>query len=343
MRYLRDPKYAALPRLQLARILRRDQPDVFGSVEHARSLLRYYAGQHGQDNRDRVTPGASGGAFIEESRVTRNPWAGLPPALREFEWKPVPLEEKLTAVISDIHLPYYDPEALLPTLRDLETRNPDCICVLGDLLDFYEISKFSHDPSQDHLRETLVAGLKFWQSLRRRFPKARLVWKFGNHEERWEHYCWRKAPEFCTGIPQFKELDWIMNHPSLFSEYPDADANLDVEVVKTPVPLTIGALFLMHGHEYGRGNYSPVNAARTAQLKLMECAIIGHQHQRSEQSVTTIAGRTVSSWSVGCLCNLHPRYSPFNPAWSHSFLYVERLHGQNFLVTPRRVIQGEVF
>lgn len=341
---LDEPAAKGLPAKQLARILLARHPDIYKTVENARSALRGLLGTLGERHRGENIRGTVGGKYLKEKDKPHDPWVGMPPCLREFDWDPVEIEARKTAVLADLHLLHYDPMALIPALRDMEKHEPDCILLLGDLLDFYEISEFRKDPSFENLARVLEAGLDFWKRLRRRFPKSKLIWKYGNHEERWEHFMWKKAPEFCRQIPRVSELDWVMNHPSLYSDRPDEDADgLDIKVVKNPVPLTIGALYLLHGHEMPRWTTSPVNAARTAQLKLMECSMVAHSHQRSEQSERSIGGRLISSWSIGCLCQLHPRYSPFNPRWSHSFAYVEKGAGKNFLVTTRRIIGGEVY
>jgi metallophosphoesterase superfamily enzyme len=337
---LNNPKTKGLPSKQLARILMRDDPGLFRSVEQARSAVRHYRGAKGVWMLSK-TPDKSN---FRPKEKPHNPWGGLPPALVEFKWEPVEVLHKRNAVLSDLHLLYYDPMALIPALNDIADYKPECIIVLGDLLDFYEISKFGRDPSVENLRLVLLAGFKFWSMLRRRFPDTALIWKYGNHDERWEKFCWSKAPEFCRQLPQMSDLEWIMNHPSLFSDTDDnAAEGLDITMVKTPVPIKISKLFLLHGHELPKGIASPVNAARGAFLKTAECVMVGHQHQSSNHREISLAGRLVSAWSLPCLCNLHPRYSPINPRWSHGHAFVDRVDESNFHVTQRQIINGKVY
>jgi hypothetical protein len=40
--------------------------------------------------------------------------------------------------------------------------------------------------------------------------------------------------------------------------------------------------------------------------------------------------------------NLHPRYSPHNPTWSHGFAYVNRIDQDNFSVEMKAIIRAKV-
>ena len=60
----------------------------------------------------------------------------------------VRLEYGNVYVISDIHFPYQDNEAIEAFLRYVEMNGePNIIVLNGDLLDFYKLSRFSKDPS----------------------------------------------------------------------------------------------------------------------------------------------------------------------------------------------------
>jgi predicted phosphodiesterase len=333
-----------LPTKQIARMLYRDYPLLFHHVEHARGQLRFYRGARGAVNLHSVKSGATKGKLLRPRQLPHNPWKGLPPALQEFQWRIIDIPEPLTAVLADLHMPYYDSSALLPTLDHIIDRKPQCVVVLGDLLDFYELSKFDKNPAIDKLQLTLRCGFELFKALRTELPKARIIWKYGNHDDRWEKFCWSKSPEFCRMMPKFKDLEWIMNHPSLYADdlADNATDGLDIEIVKDPVPLRIAKLYLLHGHELRRGATSPVNAARGAFLKTLCCVMTAHEHQESKHTQMTLEGRQISTWSLPCLMNLHPRYSPHNPTWSHGFAYVNRIDQDNFSVEMKAIIRAKV-
>ena len=67
---------------------------------------------------------------------------------------------------------------------------------------------------------------------------------------------------------------------------------------------------------------------------------IGHHHQTSEHTETTLDGRTVTCWSTGCLSELHPDYARVN-RWNHGFAFVET-HRDQFTVSNKRIRNGSV-
>ena len=71
-------------------------------------------------------------------------------------------------------------------------------------------------------------------------------------------------------------------------------------------------------HEWGRGISNPVNPARGAFLRAKACVVIGHLHQTSQHTEPNLFGVNLACWSVGCLCDLHPKYRPINK-WNHGF------------------------
>ena len=78
-------------------------------------------------------------------------------------------------VISDIHIPYHDDEALEVALKAGEKAKVDTVVLLGDVLDFYRISRFSKDPRRKSVTLEMEEGRAFLEQLRKRFPKARIV------------------------------------------------------------------------------------------------------------------------------------------------------------------------
>jgi hypothetical protein len=65
----------------------------------------------------------------------------------------------------------------------------------GDIADFYAISRWEKAPGKRNFRRELeaVRGLLAW--LRQEFPAIPIVFKSGNHEERWRAWLWQHAPE----------------------------------------------------------------------------------------------------------------------------------------------------
>ena len=57
-------------------------------------------------------------------------------------------------------------------------------------------------------------------------------------------------------------------------------------------------------------------------------------------SIPLLDGSIITTWSTGCLSDLHPAYAPFN-SYNHGFANVE-LTGSDFAVTNHRIHKGRL-
>lgn len=316
-------KFPDTPTLTLAKKIYKEYPEQFTSIENLRSMIRYRRGNKGVDGRTTAKktyektfrePGKAG-FTIKLPKSIANPY-------KDFK-----LSDGKIFVMSDVHVPYHDDKALDACLSYADYYQPDTILFNGDVADFFSISRWEKNPAERNLSRELQLCRQFLQHIRERFPKTRMIYKIGNHEERWEKYMWLKAPEL-TGISEFEIYD-IMN----FSKY-------GVEEVKGKQKIKGGPnLTLIHGHELFNST-APVNFARTLQTNLGVCAIAGHRHQTSEHSFKTADNKHIHCWSLGCLCDMAPEYAVLN-RWNHGFATIE-LCGKNFEVVNKRIIDGIV-
>jgi hypothetical protein len=211
----------------------------------------------------------------------------------------------------------------------LEYDLTDFIILNGDVLDFYGLSFFSHDPTKPHFQAERESWFRFADILRDTFgDKCRIYYKAGNHDNRFERYMIDHAAELFA-LNDFR----LENVLRLKSEF-------NITYIAENVPIEIGALNVVHGHEFGGGSSVSVNMARTAYLKTNECTLVGHGHRTSEHSETTIRGNLISCWSSACLCELHPRYRPINK-WNHGLVELQ-IKGEDFNVRNRRILNGRV-
>ena len=107
-------------------------------------------------------------------------------------------------------------------------------------------------------------------------------------------------------------------------------------------PLAVGKLYLIHGHEYKFSISNPVNPARGLFLRAKTLAATSHFHQTSQHSERDLTGKVVSTWSIGCACNLRPSYSPINN-WNHGFAICDLQADGSFVLANLRVIDGRVY
>lgn len=113
-----------------------------------------------------------------------------------------------------------------------------------------------------------------------------------------------------------------------------------IEVISDKKIIKAGDLNIVHGHEFGGSVFSPVNVARGLYLRAKVSAMQGHNHQSSEHTESDMNGNIKTTWSAGCLCELHPAYLPINK-WNHGFAMVD-IDGDNFEVRNKRIYKGKI-
>ena len=303
-----------MPTLKLARIVYNENPLLFNTVDTARTALRSLEGKGSK----RVTIRKD----VEER--PRNPYS-LPES-DEAIYQPYDLKAKRLLVLSDIHIPYHNIEALTCAFDFAKGEKPDAILLNGDTLDFFGLSRFSKDPKARSFAHELNTFKEFMDVIKKTF-NAKIYFKIGNHEERYFHFLWMKAHEI-VGVEEFVLENIIKSRAE------------GIEIIKDKRIIKAGDLNIIHGHEFGGSVFSPVNIARGLFLNGKVSAMQGHNHTSSEHSESNMNGELTTTWSVGCLCELHPAYLPINK-WNHGFAIVD-IDGQNFEVRNKRIHKGKI-
>lgn len=298
-----------------SRTLARRLAKEFGcTIEQARSTIRVVRGTNGKHHKSRATsPKAKQAAG----------WAPKMPPSQAEAWEPFPLDGKRVACLSDIHVPYHSEQALAAAVTECRKRKADTLLLNGDTLDFYSISRWIKDPRKRDFKAELEAGKQLLSWLRGKFPRARIVYKVGNHEDRWDHYLWNHAPEICdlpnVQLPQILGMD-----------------ELGIEYVDNERPCMAGKLPVFHGHELPKGLTNPVNMARGAFLRMCDTVLVGHGHRTSTHTEPSWEHDETTTWSQGCLCDMSPRYARINK-WNHGFAFIDVGAGGDFDLTNYRV------
>lgn len=314
------------PSLTLAKKIYKENPTIFTSVDAARCLIRYYRGASGEKKRIN----AKDSIVERETPSSRNPFESLPDALAEFEdWNAVEIQAERVLLLTDIHIPYHVKQPLVRALKYGQDLNVDTVILGGDFADFYSCSFWEKDPRRRNLAQEIKDVRQFFTVLRELFPNAQMIAKLGNHEERWDRYLRVKAPEL-LGIDEFE-----------FAKILQLDKH-DIRMVGDKRAIKLGKLFVAHGHEWGEGISSPVNPARGYYMRAKSHMIGGHYHQPSSHSEKSIDQTVISTWSTGCLCNLHPAYRPMNK-WSHGFADIEVSKDGSFEVHNHKIISDRIY
>ena len=303
-----------MPTLKLSRIVYKENPLLFRDVEAVRLMLRGIEGK--------------GLIRVKVRKVVpdrpRNPY-NLPQS-DEAIYEPYDLKAKRLLVLSDIHIPYHNIESLTCAFDFAKCEKPDAILLNGDTIDFFGLSRFSKDPKARSFAHELKTFKEFMDVLKKTF-NAKIYFKIGNHEERYFHFLWMKAHEI-VGVEEF-ELENIIKSRAE-----------GIEIIKDKRIMKAGDLNIIHGHEFGGSVFSPVNIARGLFLKGKVSAMQGHNHCSSSHVERDMNGGVVKTWSLGCLCELHPAYLPINK-WNHGFAIVD-VDGKDFNVRNYTIDKGQI-
>lgn len=321
-----------LPSRTVARHLfaKKEYAGIWKNVEHVRKSVCYHRGAWGKQSRKELkAPFPPSPLSHSVEAIESNPFY-LPPS-DNLDWKPfviIPTDNDRTLVINDIHLPYHDKDAMTMAIKEGKRRKVNRIILNGDTLDFYQLSRFSRDPRLRKFAGEIELGKQLLDTLRDNFPDAEIIWKQGNHEERYQHYLESNAKEL-IGVNEFR-FEMLMGF-----------FDLRVQFVDDKRPIHLGHNILVHGHEFGQQIFSPVNPARGLYLKAKHNAACGHHHATSEHTARALNGKIIVCWSVGSLCGLNPAYRPIND-WNHGFAIQETQKDGQFDFHNLRILNGRV-
>ena len=242
-----------------------------------------------------------------------------------LSWTTVNHERML--VLSDIHFPYHDAYAVMQSLREGRKREVDSILLNGDILDFYQLSKFAKDHRKPSIRAELDIFRYFIDQLKQRFPDATIYYKEGNHEMRLIRWIQQNAQMF-DGMFDLSQIIQWNDH--------------GIKYLSDNIGVKFGKLNIIHGHEI-RAGMGVVNIARTYFMKAQANLLFGHWHQNQEYITRTMDGHIQGAWAQGCLCKLDAEYTFGINQWVHGFSIVDRVNEEgDFRVKLYKIINGEI-
>lgn len=289
----------------------------FKSEENARALIRYYRGKMGNKARSELQTMQY---IQDELKVPK----GRKNELKHYK---LPTSINKVLLISDVHAPYHDEVALTAALQYGINEKVDCIVINGDFVDFYSKSRFESDYRERDFPNEISTAKGLLEMIRRVYPSAHIVYKIGNHDDRWNQFLVRN---------EIKGLD-ALELSSLLGF-----AQLNIVEVGSMATIWANKLAIIHGHEHKYGMIAPVNPARGLFLRTKQSALMSHVHRVSEHTEKTHDGKLIGCWSTGCLCQLTPDYMPYNNHY-HGFAIIELHQRDMFTVYNKRVIDGNVY
>ena len=320
-------KYGAeMPTLKLARIMYKENNLLFINVDGARDALRYIEGKKGIANKKSVLKTCKD--FIIDEARTFNPYNI--PSSDETIYNPFVFSgHKRIGILSDIHVPYHSIDSLTNAITYLKKQKIDGLLLNGDTIDCHRLSRFTKDPKKRNFKLELDTFKSLFDVFEKQL-KCKIYFKIGNHEERYEKFLQEKANEL-IGVEEFE-----------FENIIKARAR-GIEIIGDKRIMKMNSLNGIHGHEYIGGISAPVNIARGLYLKGKVSAFQGHNHASSSHSECDMNGKVVTTYSIACLCELHPNYMPLNK-WQHGFAEVDLdSNGNDYEFRNHQIIKGKVF
>lgn len=314
-------KYPTISKRSLSKLIYAKHPLLWRDAEAVRCTIKNLSCKSGHKTAEQKEIGTKVDSLrvenmelIKGKRNKRKPYT-------------LPKSQRKVLIISDLHVPYHSEDALEIALNEGKRQKCDTILINGDFMDYYESSRFQIDPREANLPLAIETGKKVFAYIKKKFPKALIIFKSGNHDRRLEDKLINKAPEL-LGL-NFWQLEKVLELPK------ETIIVADLDYVQ------LGKLKVIHGHEYKGGFIAPVNPARGLFLRTKESCLQAHVHRTSEHSEKTIGGKIISTWSIGCLSDLQPDYNPYNQ-YNHGFAIVDVETNGDFEVSNRKIINNKV-
>lgn len=167
------PKTASLT---LARKMYIENIETFKDIEDARYSIRYVRGLAGIESRKSATKKE---LFVEKFSLG-NPYKIPKSHAVKAKTFTLPAKYNNVLLISDLHIPYHDVTALSLAIQYGKEKDINCIFINGDLLDFFQISRFMKIKRKRSVSEELQTARDVLDILNREFPNVPIIFLKGN-------------------------------------------------------------------------------------------------------------------------------------------------------------------
>lgn len=213
-------------------------------------------------------------------------------------------------VIPDIHAPYEDYRALHGVYKFIKDYKPDKVVQLGDMVDFYALSKFDKDPSRILSLQGEIDVARYHLKELRKVHKGSITMLEGNHEMR--------LMKYLRANPEMASLKSVNTVPALLGL---KDFNVDYKKSEM-----INSVLFKHG------NLVRSNSAYTAKGEFDSegtSGVSGHTHRLGTHYVTNRSGQ--HAWfEMGHICE--PKAAEYMegkvPNWQQGFGVMEYNKGK---------------
>jgi predicted phosphodiesterase len=296
-----------LPSRTIARYILHNYGEYFdGSLEKIRSSIRYKRGAIGDFNRKYATH--------------RKPQM---PMTKRYQRPPFKINPGLYLICADIHAPYHEPKPIESMLKFAQQNKVTGKALIGDVWDCESLSYWGTSRKKDYDAE-ICTVIDILDLLNHELPTKNNIYLPGNHE-------FRLSRRIQTSIPEIVGLPLAMLDEQLGLEA------RGFELLEYNQIIMAGKLPVIHGHEV-RQISRAVNPARGLFLKTKTWSLCAHCHTSSMHTAKDINDTILTTWSIGCLCDLKPDYNPYGNDWNWGFALVNVERDGNFEVENRRIL-----
>lgn len=218
-------------------------------------------------------------------------------------------------ILPDVHFPFHDAPLLEAWLEFASDLAPDGVDIIGDLMDFFSISRFDKDPvRKTHLQDEINMARDFLADLRSVLPHADVRMTEGNHETRLKTYLWGRAKELAglrgLSVPEVLGL-----------------SDLGIHYYPPDSPYMLNNIWMVHGDVARKANWSMSYGGSGAQAVCKRVGgnvLMGHTHQMAHVSYRTW-GQLLEGYEVGCVCQFDMDYIVGIPQWQQGWAVLNLL------------------
>ena len=306
-------RFQHLPSQTIAKYLLYTYGELFdNNLEKIRNRVRNVRGKHGKHIKAHT---------VDTSLFTDGKLLKIPPTWRKVR-TPYKLPPGLWLVISDLHVPYHEPLPIESAIQYGHAQRVSGIFINGDFQDCASIGIW-HKEKRIFVKE-VEQTIDMLDFLKQEFPKIPIIYKPGNHELRLPRYYVAHAPELIgTPLAAMETMLGFENRNIVFLDYHQK--------------VMAGELPVLHGDGV-RGINAVVNPAKGLFNKTKTFSACSHRHQTSEHSTRDINDLMLTTWSFGCLCDLHPDWNPWGNDWNWGFALINIEPNNFFEVENRRIL-----
>ena len=287
-------KYPYSEKLTLAKMIFAENPGKFKNVENIRCNIRYYYNAHGAANR-RKKKSFEPPAFFNQIRSTPNK-----------SFKPLKLTSGNALIIGDIHGYKHTPH-----LRDFflwaKENKCDTIILNGDIMDCEDLGRWPKMEKVANFQSEIQLIRELLADIHDLFPKARKIYKKGNHELWWDKQLWNQNPNLmqAAAVSERLNLDDLLMLKDFGFEY-----------VEDRQPIELGILLLNHGHEAKRGG---MYIAKSMLEYYKRDNAFNHFHRTDYAQFQVYGGQLIKSTALPCACDVNASYTGINNQWAVGF------------------------